>query len=316
MSDEILLSIMIETYNQEAFISETIESIINQNYWFNYEILIGDDCSNDMTPRICDDYAKKNRKIKVLHNLQNLGPMGNYYNLLKLCKGKYIMDCAGDDYWLPGKVEKQIKFMESHPNIGMCYSKARIWSEKKTHLTNNTIGKKQTSFQSFLYGGNSVPALTICIRNSIIKNYLKEIQPERKNWLMEDYPEWLYCSRTSNIYFNSSVTAVYRVFDHSVSHNSDFNKQLLFLKNIEQIKHFFGIFFHEQYEIKDDKRISFDLSYTRLLHKYSKQEYERMKYYYTQLEFHSKREMCKIFFASNKLLFLLFKTILLIFQRI
>lgn len=226
---------MLETYNQESFIKETMESIINQNFSFPYEIIIGDDCSKDKTPEILDEYAKKYPQITVIHNKENLGAMGNYYNVLSKTRGKYIMDCAGDDYWLPGKVKTQINYMEKHPDVGMCYGQAKNWNENKKQFEAFNIGEKCEKFQD-IFLGNSIPALTVCLRGNLIRKYLDDVKPQNRNWRMEDLPEWLWFAKESKIKYLPQTFGVYRVQSESESHFVDEEKKQLFEKSCNDIR--------------------------------------------------------------------------------
>ncbi len=110
--NNIMFSVCVITYNQEQYIVQTLDSIMNQKHNYSYEIVIGEDCSTDNTKKVLLDYVEKYPGIiKPIFNNPNKGLLKNYYNTLSNCKGKYIMECAGDDYWLPGKVEKQIAFI-------------------------------------------------------------------------------------------------------------------------------------------------------------------------------------------------------------
>ena len=129
---DIMFSVAIITYNQEKYISQTLDSILNQQHDYKYEIVIGEDCSTDKTKQIIEEYvAKYPEIIKPLYNNPNKGLINNYFNVINHCQGKYIMECAGDDYWLPGKVKSQIEFMENNLDVGMCYGKVKFWNENK-----------------------------------------------------------------------------------------------------------------------------------------------------------------------------------------
>ena len=109
----LMFSVAVITYNQEKYIAQTLDSIINQRHNYSYEIVVGDDCSSDGTREIVRQYAEKYPEIvKPIFNEKNLGIIKNYFNVISHCSGKYIMECAGDDFWLPGKVELQIPFYE------------------------------------------------------------------------------------------------------------------------------------------------------------------------------------------------------------
>lgn len=122
-----LLSVALITYNQENYIAECIESIVNQKTDFTYEIVIGEDCSTDNTRAICLQYAEKfPDKIRLILPDKNLGMMGNWINTISLCKGKYVAICEGDDYWIDNlKLQKQVDFLESNTDYSLCATGAR-----------------------------------------------------------------------------------------------------------------------------------------------------------------------------------------------
>ena len=96
--------------NQENFINDCIEGALNQIVDFDYEIIIGDDCSIDKTSEICKNYAQNYPNIiKYYRRDQNLGLSGNWVATLKNCSGNYVALCEGDDYWTnPNKLQLQV----------------------------------------------------------------------------------------------------------------------------------------------------------------------------------------------------------------
>lgn len=247
MSDnEMVLSIMIETYNQENFIKQTLESMLIQEYLFPYEIIIGDDCSKDSTPKILDEYAEKYPQIRVIHNERNLGAMGNFYNVLSQTRGKYIMDCAGDDYWLSDKVKIQISYLEKHPDIGLCYGKVKYYQQNKNEISEKSFGGPRTKLNE-LFLGNTIPALTVCYRKELVEKYLAEIQPQTKDWRLEDLPMWLWFAKNSKIKFINKPIAVYRVLEESESHSNDTEKYQLYAKSCRDVRAFYSELYNEKY---------------------------------------------------------------------
>ena len=93
-----LVSIVISTYNGEAFISDQIESILQQTIQ-DFELLICDDSSTDKTYSILERYATKDNRIHIQRNSTNQGFYRNYEKLLYLCKGDFIAFCDQDDIW-------------------------------------------------------------------------------------------------------------------------------------------------------------------------------------------------------------------------
>ena len=115
-----LVSIRVVVYNQVAFIEECLDSLLAQTYR-PIEIIISDDASTDGTVDILKKYAKRHDCIKLQLNSTNLGITKNTNTGLKICKGKYIAGLGGDDIFLPEKIEKQVEYMESHPECTICY---------------------------------------------------------------------------------------------------------------------------------------------------------------------------------------------------
>lgn len=90
-----LISVIIPAYNVEKYLGECLDSVINQTYG-NLEIIVVDDGSTDNTPKICDEYAKKDRRIKVIHK-ENAGAGAARNTALDACSGKYIAFVDSDD---------------------------------------------------------------------------------------------------------------------------------------------------------------------------------------------------------------------------
>lgn len=234
-----LLSVLIITYNQEDYIAQTLDSIISQKHKYDYEIIIGDDHSSDGTSKICKEYAEKYPDtIKYIYNDPNLGVIKNYYNVLSNCSGKYIMECAGDDWWLPGKVETQISFLEKNPEYGMCYGYARQFIQNKGKIDKTRFGSEKSTFEQ-LIESNNIPAPSVCFRKDLADLYIKDVDPLSKNWLMEDYPIWIWFSYNSKIAFLKQDFAVYRVLEESVSHSENIEKFLNVFKCYADIQNFF-----------------------------------------------------------------------------
>ena len=114
------LSILVVTYNQEQYIRQCLDSIIGQNVNFDYEVIIGDDCSTDNTSAILDEYAAKYPFIYVYHHPKNMGHVKNWECCLNRCQGEYIAILEGDDYWLDAnKLQRQVDYLDAHPNVSL-----------------------------------------------------------------------------------------------------------------------------------------------------------------------------------------------------
>ncbi|MDD4429993.1 MAG: glycosyltransferase family 2 protein, partial [Bacteroidales bacterium] len=118
-----LVSILILAYNQEEYIADCIDSALAQQGDFDFEIVLAEDASSDGTLKICQDYQRRHPdKIVLLSNRSNLGVVPNYFNALEHCRGEFIADCGGDDYWPdPLRLQKQLKLLVRDPAMSMVY---------------------------------------------------------------------------------------------------------------------------------------------------------------------------------------------------
>lgn len=145
--EEIAVSIICLTYNQEKYIRDTMDGFLIQKTNFNYEILVHDDASTDGTVEILKEYHQKYpdiiRLILEVENQYSKGVDLTKDICLPYVRGKYIAFCEGDDYWTYiGKLQAQYDIMEAEPGISMCYHNAVIHNEGKDNLFLNVSRHK------------------------------------------------------------------------------------------------------------------------------------------------------------------------------
>jgi glycosyltransferase involved in cell wall biosynthesis len=133
----VVVSISCITYNHAPFIRECLDGFLMQETNFQFEILIHDDASTDGTKEIIEEYVAKYPDlifpIYQVENQYSKGVRGMMpkYNFPR-ARGKYIALCEGDDYWTdPCKLQKQVDFLESHPNFSIVYTDCNVYSEEK-----------------------------------------------------------------------------------------------------------------------------------------------------------------------------------------
>lgn len=176
VSENPIVSICIQTFNHENYIKKCLDSVLTQNLGLSYEILLGEDNSNDKTREICIDYALKHpdkirlflhctdNKIKV--NSISTGNFNALYNFYQ-ARGKFIAFCEGDDYWTDKeKLKKQIRLLEKKKDIVLCY---HSYLESYEEEVQNKIKLNQPSWdisQNDLQRVKYHPQLsTVCFRN-------------------------------------------------------------------------------------------------------------------------------------------------------
>ena len=133
--NDTLVSVYCATYNHVTFIRQCLEGFVMQKTSFPFEVLIHDDASTDGTQDIVREYAARYPDIiKPIYQKENQFSKGVKIYLTYVfprVKGKYIAMCEGDDYWTdPYKLQKQVDFLESHPDYVMCSSRFdKYWQE-------------------------------------------------------------------------------------------------------------------------------------------------------------------------------------------
>ena len=173
-----LISIISPTYNHEKYISECIESVLNQTYK-NWEMVVIDDGSSDQTASIVEQYAQNDTRIKF-YKQSNVGifELSKTYNkALQYSKGDYIAILEGDDIWVDNKLELQVEAMEDDKSLVLCWGRTEVINSDRTtiysvkpeldsgnnmYFDNDPTG---SILNLFLFD-NCIPALTILIRRT------------------------------------------------------------------------------------------------------------------------------------------------------
>lgn len=206
------VSVSIITYNQKDFIIDCIESILVQSFK-DLEIVIGDDCSTDGTSEICKHYQNKYPNlIKYYRRSENLGMMGNWIATLKNCSGEYIALCEGDDYWTdPLKLQKQVDFMEAHPDYSIIAHNVQIIGQEFGRAVNTPYHKgRQSGMVSTLdlIQGFRLPT------NSILYRAIHQSSLFQEAWMLQlrsaDKCLYLTLAHQGPVYYEDALMAAYR----------------------------------------------------------------------------------------------------------
>lgn len=116
------VSVCVMTYNQSKYIRQCIESLIEQDCDFKYEIIVSDDCSTDGTQEIIKElYQKFPDRIQMFLQEKNIGVKNNYLFLHKQAKGEYIAHVDGDDYYFQNKLRLQAKFLDDNKECNIVW---------------------------------------------------------------------------------------------------------------------------------------------------------------------------------------------------
>ena len=125
--NECMVSVLCTAYNHEEYIAQTLQCIVDQQTDFAFELLVNDDASTDGTAAIIRSFEEKYPHIiRAFYQEKNLYSQGidaYHHFLYREALGKYVAICEGDDFWCdPSKLQRQVDFMEAHPEYSACLS--------------------------------------------------------------------------------------------------------------------------------------------------------------------------------------------------
>ena len=136
------ISLIMSVYNGEDYLSEAIESVLNQTFE-DFELIVINDCSTDSTGEILSKYSQLDSRVKVHTNEVNLRLPSSLNKAISYAQGKYIARMDADDICLPERLEKQYKFMEENPDISL--SSCRFMTLKNGVISSGGCGGKTDS---------------------------------------------------------------------------------------------------------------------------------------------------------------------------
>lgn len=114
------VSVCVTTYNQEKYIRQCLQSILEQETSFSFEVIVSDDCSTDGTRKVLIEYQERYPElIRCIFQERNLGAAMNYKHVHSMAEGNFVAHLDGDDVMCPGKLQKQVSVLENNPSCVM-----------------------------------------------------------------------------------------------------------------------------------------------------------------------------------------------------
>jgi glycosyltransferase involved in cell wall biosynthesis len=230
------LSICMITYNHEAFISQAIESIIQQETNFDFELIIGEDYSKDKTRSIINEYCSKYQNIKLIDRGKNIGSTFNFIDTLSRATGEYVAMMDGDDYMLPGKLQKQVDFLDNNQDVVMVGHEMQVLDEKKQNFTKvETVPLKQDRYtiKDFIVHGTLFTNSSKMFRRRSWPDYLHNY---KINYIA-DYYVSMNIINTGNAAFIPEILGVYRIHDGGLMRNMKGKETFEDINSIHQSMH-------------------------------------------------------------------------------
>lgn len=270
MQPQFIVNVQSMTFNHAPYINEAMDGFCIQKTIFPFVCTIIDDASTDGEQEVIkryleqhfdledrsvvrkeetDDYefvfAQHNENRNCFFAIYYL--KYNHYSIQKskdpyvkdlIDYAKFIAICEGDDYWTdPFKLQKQVDYMEAHPECGLIYTDSMILEQKNGYLSKATL-PKQTDFEGLLLE-SPIMTLTTCFRKNLYDDYQDEIIKD-PTWRMGDLPCWLFMAAKGSIKYLPDITSVYRKLETSASHSKDIKQSVMFCMSSYDIRKFYA----------------------------------------------------------------------------
>jgi len=208
MNSQPKITVLLPVYNCELYVVAAVESILSQTFT-DFELLIIDDASTDSTVAILKSFTDP--RIQLTEKPVNSGYTNSLNYGLKIAKGEYIARMDGDDISYPERFEKQIAYLENHPEVVVCGTNQKFLGNDKlvTHpLSNEAI-------QIRLLWGNCIPHSSAMIRKKVLDD--NAIQYDATTEPAEDYHLWIQLLAYGTLYNLPEILLEYRVYSNQVS---------------------------------------------------------------------------------------------------
>ncbi len=270
-SDEILtkqplISVVVTTYNQEKYIAECLNSILLQQCDVPFELIVGDDASIDSTGKICADFQKRHpERMIFLQQEKNRGMLDNYADVLELCRGKYVAQCAGDDYLCDQKKKKkQFDCLEQRDGFG--FVRTAGWRLQSGKLSPSADGEYdlEGDVRSLTNYGPIGLAASVFFERQLLQ-YFDIRSFKALGITMEDYPMHAIFAHHTKFAYIDDRCVVYRATPNSISKNASFDKRISFaLGKVEAQRYLRNLYPDELGEIFSDEFLVDTAAYLRL----------------------------------------------------
>lgn len=213
------VSIIIPTFNGSRYLTQTIDSVLNQTFK-NFEVIVVDDGSTENISTILSSYSKQ---INYIYK-KRTGPAATRNAGIILSKGEYVALLDHDDIWLPEKLEIEVEFLNNNPQCGLVYTYPRlidsegkiIEHEPPSHFPCGSV------FIDFLKRNRITTFSATMIRKKVFDS-LGFLDERKEVMTCDDYDMWLRITDFFEIQFSPKRTVYYRLHDNNLVKDFDQN---------------------------------------------------------------------------------------------
>ena len=251
----VLVSVVIPSYNRADTVSQTLDSILQQQVNADIEIIVGDDCSPDPRVKtILDSYSNRFPDIvKVFYREKNMRLGANWAQCIKDSHGEFICNCDNDDYWHnPHKLQIQLDYMRQHPECNICIT------DHRTHnrMTGKILEEKayydhSVPIQKAMWGGCHFCNATIMYRAAFLKEHLDLDEWIRRSLSLQDWPAWVILTAYTGIDIIPVSTATFGIETVSITRPDTYEHYESRLERDKEVCAYLGELFPQEFPYSD-----------------------------------------------------------------
>lgn len=242
MSQAPRVSVILPSYNHELYIKRSVNSILSQTF-SDFEVVILDDCSTDSSWEIIQSLAAHDGRIHAFRNEKNMF-CGAIEAAMDNARGDLIAIAHSDDAWAPTKLEKQVAYLDAHPDVAACFTRVTVIDDDDNSLADdpayaehpylnafNHENRSRTDWlRFFFFNGNALCHPSVIVRRHCYKDY--GLFPHGLGSL-PDFQEWIRVCKHSSLFIIDEPLTYFRVHKDE-SNTSGQNREALFRHNIEK----------------------------------------------------------------------------------
>ena len=241
MEQKVLVSIRCLVYNHAPYLRQCLDGFVMQKTNFAFEAIVHDDASTDESAAIIREYAAQYPHIiKPIYESENQyskrdGSISRIMDAAVHPDAKYIAMCEGDDYWIdPLKLQKQVDFLETHPEYGMCYTNFNVLEQKSGRITYSLFTTKPKEYP-ITYNSPEDFVLKkgyVCPPSWVYRKQCLPSDDERIVSCDGTFVLFTHFLCTTKVYGMIDTTTTYRILSESASHSKNHDKLYARAKNL------------------------------------------------------------------------------------
>lgn len=212
VSREPLVTVVMAVHNNVEFIDEAVTSVLQQS-WRNLEVLVVLDAPTDGTDRAISGF--EDPRLRVIKNECNLGQTASLKRGFQEAKGSYVARLDGDDIALPGRVEKQVNFLESHPEVGLLGGGCEVIDASGRHLGSLRWPETDLQIRWMSLLANPFGHPTVMLRRDVLDRHGFNYDETYES--AQDYDLWTRVIAATNVANLPEPLILYRVHSDSIT---------------------------------------------------------------------------------------------------